>query len=69
MPKIKKYAIIVKTKEKFLKYNTTNLLQTVSFLDRHFPGWLYINVFDKDTREQITSYTQTNRPTTARPNL
>ncbi len=49
--------------DKFVKYHVTNLLSFVKFLDTKFPNWRYINVFNKDTQKQITSFTCKRRPT------
>lgn len=62
---MKRYACIVKTKNKHLKFHTTDLLNFTTFLERHYTGeWLYFNVFDKETREQLGSYTTNNKPNT-----
>ena len=54
--------VIVKVqKDKFVKYNVTNLKTFESFLDRNFPNWCYYNTFDKETRLQLKSYTKNNR--------
>jgi hypothetical protein len=62
----KKRAVIVKTgkgKEDFAKWNYVNdLVRFTSFLDRQFPDWCYMNVFDKETKQQIASFTKNNRP-------
>jgi hypothetical protein len=49
--------------ERFLKYRTVNnLLKFTAFLDVNFPEWRYYNVYDKTTKEQITSFTKNKRP-------
>jgi len=62
---MKKYICIVKTKETFLKYNVTDLLSFTNFLDR-FHQWHYYNVYNKQTGEQVGSYTVNNKPTSKR---
>ena len=69
----KKYTCIVKTgdpelgSDGFVKYRLTNLMKFVEFLDKKYPKWCYFNVFDKQTKEQLTSFTKNNKPT--RPRL
>ncbi len=59
------YQIIVKVdSDKFVKYNSSNLLSFVEFLDKQYPKWRFFNVFYKKTREQIGSFTNKNRPQT-----
>lgn len=48
---------------KFVRYHVTNLLSFKKFLDKKYPNWLYINVFNKETRKQITSFTKNSPPT------
>lgn len=66
MTVIKQYSCIVKVgSEQFLKYRTVrDLLKFTSFLDTNFPTWRFYNVYDKQTKAQITSYTKNNRPST-----
>lgn len=62
----KKRAVIVKTgkgKEDFAKWEYVNdLIKFTAFIDRTFPSWCYMNVFDRETKLQIASYTKNNRP-------
>ena len=60
----KKYSCIVKADgEQFVKYRTVrNLLKFTIFLDASFPEWRYYNVFDKETKRQIASFTKNRRP-------
>lgn len=59
-----KYAAIVKTPAKWLKYKrVTDLIKFVQFLDRSFPDWLFLNVYDEQGR-QIGAFTQEQRPLT-----
>lgn len=61
----KKYKVIAKVgPDKFVKYNVDNLIRFTAFLDRRFNDWRYFNVFDKDTQEQLISFTKNNRPET-----
>jgi hypothetical protein len=61
---MKQYSCIVKVgTEQFLKYHTVrDLVEFTGFLDTKFPTWRYYNVFDKETKAQITSFTKSNRP-------
>lgn len=67
---MKKYRVITKVgnnadgSAKCVKYNCTNLLSYVKFLDNNFPMWTWTNVYDKQTRIQVGSFTKNNRPTT-----
>lgn len=60
----KQYSCIVKVDaERFVKYRTVNnLLKFTIFLDENFPMWRYYNVYNKKTKEQITSFTKNKRP-------
>jgi len=60
----RQYSCIVKADtERFLKYRTVNnLLKFTAFLDENFPQWLYYNVYDKKTKQQIASFTKNKRP-------
>jgi hypothetical protein len=62
----KQYSCIVKVDgERFVKYRTVNnLLKFTSFLDVNFPTWRFYNVYSKESKEQITSFTKNNRPST-----
>ncbi|UZR95958.1 hypothetical protein [Chondrinema litorale] len=61
--KERKYRCIAKvTSEKFVKYNTSNLLDFTDFLDEKFPGWRWFNVYSKNTRKQLGSFTKKRRP-------
>jgi len=62
----KQYSCIVKVdRERFVKYRTVNnLLKFTSFLDVNFPTWRFYNVYSKESKEQITSFTKNNRPNT-----
>lgn len=67
----KKYKVVAKiNKDKFVKYNVTNLMKFAEFLDREFGGFRWFNVYlyTKDgTGEQVANYTNKNRPTSAHP--
>jgi len=59
----KKYKCIVKVEaQKFLKYHVNNLLSFTRFLDREYPNWVWFNVYDVNTKKQITNYTKFNKP-------
>ena len=63
--KTKKYKIIAKVdNDKFVKYNVNNLLKFTNFLDKNYDKWRWFNVYDKNTREQIGSFTNNKRPGT-----
>jgi hypothetical protein len=63
MKKIKR-TVIVKTDTKdFVKYEYVNdLVRFTAFLNRTFPNWRFMNVFDRASREQIASFTKKNPP-------
>jgi len=59
----KTYKIIAKiSSNKFVKYNTGNLILFTNFLDKHYKDWRWFNVYDKKTKVQISSFTKYNRP-------
>ncbi|MGF7230004.1 hypothetical protein [Arachidicoccus sp.] len=59
----KKYICIVKVNEtKFVRYHVNNLISFVSFLDKRFAGWRWMNVFDYRTKQQLGSFSKNNRP-------
>ncbi len=43
-------------------YHSSNLLSLVRLLDKKFPKWTWMNVFDKKNEVQLASYTIHNRP-------
>ncbi|MGB0864040.1 MAG: hypothetical protein ACPGXZ_14045 [Saprospiraceae bacterium] len=58
-----KYKVIVKCdNEKFAKWNTSNLLSLVLFLNRKFPDWRYFNVYCKKSRIQLDNFTKNKLP-------
>ena len=62
----KKYKVIAKVgNDKFVKYNVNNLILFSKFLDNHFSGWRWFNVYEyrKDsTGLQVGNFTNKNRP-------
>lgn len=65
MTAIKRMKVIAKVgPDRFVKYNVDNLLSFTKFLDRSYPDWKWFNVFDKRSREQVSSYTKNHRPHT-----
>lgn len=70
------YRVIVKTGEKhrsgedrFVRYNTSDLLKFTDFMDRSFPSWRWFNVYkyQKNRRGyQVGSFTRKSRPLTSR---
>lgn len=67
--KVKTYRVITKTGEirnnsdHFAKHHVNNLVSYAAYLDKSFPNWKYFNVFDKETEQQIASFTKNKRPT------
>jgi len=62
--RVKKYRVIAKVEnKKFVKYHVNNLLLFTKFLDTHFVGWRWFNVYDKKTGEQLGNFTSKQRPT------
>lgn len=63
MKNSKKYKVIAKVGgEKFVKYNVNNLILFTAFLDRQFPSWTWYNVYDKESRKQLSNFTKKQRP-------
>jgi hypothetical protein len=64
MPKLMLYTIIVKINNTdFAKYrNVSDIKRFTDFIDNKFPNWRWFNVFDKNTKVQVSSYTKKNRP-------
>ena len=59
-----KYKVIVKVSpDRFVKYRSSNLLSFVAFLDKSYPSWRYMNVYDR-TGQQVANFTCKNKPTT-----
>lgn len=59
-----KYKVIVKVApDRFVKYRSSNLLSFVAFLDKSYPSWRYMNVYDR-SGEQVANFTCMNKPTT-----
>jgi len=60
----KKRIVIVKVgNDKFVKYSYVNgLVSFTAFLDREFPDWRWMNVFDRADGRQIGSFTKFKRP-------
>lgn len=62
----KRYVCIVKVApEHFVKYRLNDLLKFVDFLDTKWTDWRWFNVYNKQTKEQITNFTNKRRPTTS----
>ena len=68
MPGESKYVCIIKVGNKenheahCVKYRSSNLLSMINFLDKEFPKWTWMNVFDSKNKEKLASYTTHNRP-------
>lgn len=60
----RKYNIIVKLgNDDFKKWQTDDLLNFVEFLDKSHSNWRYFNVFCTSSKNQLSNFTQSNRPT------
>lgn len=60
---MKRYICIAKVNtNKFVKYRLNNLLSFTSFLDKQYPKWRWFNVYEKETKKQLASFTTKNRP-------
>jgi len=60
----KTYKVIAKVSgDKFVKYNTGNLISFTNFLDANYKDWRWFNVYvyNKKTKVQIASFTKYNR--------
>lgn len=44
------------------KWRVKNLMSFAAFLDRTFPRWCAMHVYEKDTRVWLRTYTQYKRP-------
>ena len=60
----KKVSCIVKiNSNQFVKYEYVNNLKLFTiFIDKKFPDWRYFNVFNRETKQQIGSFTKNNKP-------
>lgn len=59
----KRYIVIAKVgKDKFIKHRTSNLLLYTNYLDTNWADWRWFNVFDKETKLQLASFTKNRRP-------
>lgn len=62
---VKKMKVIAKVSpDRFVKYNVQDLVSFARYLDRSFPDWRWMNVYDKNTGNQVCSFTRNHRPTT-----
>ncbi len=43
-----------------IKLHTRNIVRLVAYLQRQYPTWTWMNIFDKHTRQQIGSITKHN---------
>ena len=56
------YRVIVKvSNDKFVKYHSNNLSSFVTFVNKKFKNWRYMNIFEKHTRNQIGSITSSGQ--------
>lgn len=47
-------------------YRTSNLVRTFEFIRTKYPGFTWMNVFDRKTKNKLGSFTKNNPPKTAR---
>jgi hypothetical protein len=60
----KKYVCIAKVgHDKIVKYRLSDLMSFTKFLDENWSDWRWFNVYDKESREQLASFTRHNKPT------
>lgn len=68
---VKKFNVIAKVgnkptgEAKTVSYVVNNLIKFTAFLDKEFPTWSWMNVFDFKTEAQIASFTKFKKPTVA----
>ena len=64
----KRYRVITKIgnnpdgSARCVKYHVNDLVKYAAFLDREWPSWTWSNVYDKETGQQLGSFTNRNRP-------
>lgn len=64
----KKYKVIAKVGNnengtaKCVKYNVNDLVKFSQFLDKQFPAWTWFNVYSKESKLQLGSFTKFKRP-------
>jgi len=50
----------------FITFHTvTNLIKFTAFLDEKYPDWRYFNVYDKNTKSKLGSFTKNRKPRAA----
>jgi len=67
----KVYTVTVKLKDgNWVKYRAVNgmlgIKRLVNYFDTHFLGdtkWLFCNVYEKDSKQQVANYLNGNNPT------
>ena len=70
---MKKYKIITKIgnnadgSANCVKYNCSDLISYCRFLDTKYPHWTWSNVYDKESKAQLGSFTNRNRPSEKNP--
>jgi hypothetical protein len=61
------YRIWVKIEnDKTITYRSSDLLNFTKFLNKSYPTWRFFNVYDKETGQQLASFTKSNQPQTKR---
>jgi len=60
----KEYTVIIKVgHEKFIKYRKVKRFRSLrNYLDEKFPSWRYINVYCRNTKTLVGSFTKNNPP-------
>lgn len=61
------YRVWVKVEDdKTLTYRSSDLLNFTKFLNKSYPEWRFFNVYDKESGQQLASFTKHNQPKTKR---
>jgi len=65
---IKKFICITKIDDNLdgsarcIKHHVNNLIKYVNYLDKKWPEWKWMNVYDKNSGNQIANFTQKKPP-------
>lgn len=61
------YRVWVKVEaDKTLTYRSSDLLNFTRFLNKSYPEWRFFNVYDKESGQQLASFTKNKQPQTKR---
>jgi hypothetical protein len=65
----KTWDIIAKVEEtRFIHWHAVNdMLRLMRSLDKMYPDWRFVNVYEKGTRVQVANYTKHRRATSKHP--